>query len=252
MFAEERRALIEELLHKQSSVKVQELCDKFDVSSSTIRRDLSELEQEGIIRRTHGGAVLADRTKFEPSFREKRGEHLAEKKQIGKKAVDFINEGETIILDAGTTTTQLAENLTNFSNLTVVTNALNIAQTLAQGANEVISVGGQLKKKTLALVGPLTENSLEQLAADKVFLGINTISLAEGLTTPDLVEAQIKKTMIGRAKEVIVIADHTKFEAETFVKVADLNMVDRLITDRQINRDILKKYRQKVEIVVAD
>ncbi|TDX45305.1 DeoR/GlpR family DNA-binding transcription regulator [Orenia marismortui] len=251
MFAEERRDKIFELIKDGKAVAVNELCDIFNVSSSTIRRDLQQLEDSGLINRTHGGAVVAEGRKFEPSFIEKEKEHPNAKKKIAKQALELIEDGDTIILDAGTTTTELARLLEELSDLTIVTNATNIALELSTSKHQIILTGGILKKKTLAMVGPIAELNLRNLNPDKVFLGANGITLSDGLTTPDLVEANTKKAMLERAKEVIILADHSKFGETAFVKIAEIKDIDTIITDRDLNRETLKKFKENVEIILA-
>ncbi|AGB42422.1 transcriptional regulator of sugar metabolism [Halobacteroides halobius DSM 5150] len=251
MLAKERRRKIVSLIEKGKTVKVKELCDKFAVSGSTIRRDLKKLEEEELISRTHGGAVAKESRDFEPSFIEKEDEHTEAKSKIGKKAAKLINDGETIILDAGTTTTQLAKSLDQHQDLTIVTNAVNIALELSNSPHQVVLPGGDLKKKTLALVGPATEDYLENLHADKVFLGANGIDLEAGVTTPDLVEANVKSKMASKAKEVIVLADESKFDKVTLVKVIDITDVSKVVTDYKLDQKLVSKYRALVDLVMV-
>ena len=249
MLAEDRRAQILEFVNQHQSAKVNELSERFNVSTSTVRRDLEKLEEEGSISRTHGGAVAKGGVSFEPSYMEKEHEQETEKELIAQKAADLINHGDTIILDAGTTTTKLAEKLTEFEDLTIVTNAINIALELSDTAHEIIIPGGNLKKKTLALVGPVAEDYLKGLNADLAFIGANGIDLGAGVTTPDLVESNVKKRMADKAKEVIVLADYSKFETITLVEVLDLEQVDKIITDDRLNEELKNKYTPHVDIL---
>ncbi|PRX31690.1 DeoR family transcriptional regulator [Orenia metallireducens] len=251
IFAEERQLKIVEILEKNNSVTVNQLCEQFNVSASTIRRDLQLLEEQSLIQRTHGGAVAKGGTKFEPSFIEKEKEHHQAKVNIGRKAAGLINEGDTIILDAGTTTTELAKHLGDYQDLTVVTNGVNIALELSQGNCEVILIGGHLRKHTLAMVGPVAEDNLSKFYADKVFLGTNGIDLKAGITTPDLVEANTKKTMLERAKEVIVLADYSKFEETSFVKVVEIEEVDIIVSDSSLKEELVDSFKEKVDIILA-
>jgi len=245
LFAEERHKKILKLIEQEASAKVARLSKEFNVSESTIRRDLKSLEEEGLIKRTHGGAVANGHTKFEPSFSEKENKYLKEKERIGKVAADLVNDGDTIILDAGTTTTQIAKNLFNKSELTVITNGVNIAIELVQNDEvDVLLIGGSLKQKTLALVGPVAQQAIKRFKVDKTFVGVNGITVKDGLTTPDIEEAEIKRMMINSAKEVTVVADHSKFGEVTFTSICSINKINRIITDKEISNRVLDEYKR--------
>lgn len=220
------------LVASDRAVSVTDLAARFGVSESTIRRDLRELEEAGLIQRTHGGAVLPDLRRYEPSFHQKEAERRQEKNAIARIAARLVNDGDTIILDSGTTTLALARLLHGRTNLTVVTNSIVIAAELAGAPGvEVVVTGGILKGRTLALVGAEVARFLNKVNVDRVFLGINGIDLEAGLTTPTLAEAETKQAMIRAAREVVVLADHTKLGRVTFAHVASLQEVHRLITD---------------------
>ncbi len=224
--------MILEQIHNQSRVSVLELSQFFKVSESTIRRDLKELEDSKLIKRTHGGAIPFENVNFEPTFIEKEDKLRREKELIVKKAVEFIDEGDTILLDSGTTIFYLVKELKKLKNLTVVTNSIIFAQELqdVQGI-EVMITGGMLRKETLALVGPFAEQSLSMIKVDKAFIGTNGIDIHEGITTPNLIEAATKRKMIKSAKQVILLTDHTKLDKVAFAKVADINEIDKCVFD---------------------
>lgn len=254
VFTEERLSKIVELLAGDRRVAVSELSRLLDVSESTIRRDLSLLEKQGLIKRTHGGAVPATSTAFEPSFIQKEIEFIEEKQSIGRKAAQMIEEGETVILDSGTTTLQIARYCATKRNLTVVTNSIHIALELS-GAQEieVVVVGGSLRKNTYALVGPVAEDGLRGLYADKVFLGVNGISPDRGLSTPNIVEARVKRAMLGAAREAIIVADHSKVGREAFASIAPIDRIQALVTDRGISDSDRRIIEEKgVRVIVAD
>lgn len=254
VFTEERLSKIVELLAGDRRVAVSELSRLLDVSESTIRRDLSLLEKQGLIKRTHGGAVPATSTAFEPSFIQKEIEFIEEKHSIGRKAAQMIEEGETVILDSGTTTLQIARYCATKRNLTVVTNSIHIALELS-GAQEieVVVVGGSLRKNTYALVGPVAEDGLRGLYADKVFLGVNGISPDRGLSTPNIVEARVKRAMLGAAREAIIVADHSKVGREAFASIAPIDRIQALVTDRGISDSDRRMIEEKgVRVIVAD
>ncbi|MBM7624168.1 DeoR/GlpR family DNA-binding transcription regulator [Sporohalobacter salinus] len=245
MFAEERQKKILELIKQRDSVKVNQLSEKFSVSPSTIRRDLKELEQENLIKRTHGGAVNNESMKFEPSVSEKEEQRLKEKEWIGSAAANLVVDGESIILDAGTTTAQIAKNLTEGSDLTVITNGINVAAELEKIEGiEILVAGGRLKQKTLSLIGSIAQQMLKKIKVDKAFIGVNGITVEDGLTTPDIEEAKTKEIMIETAKEVIVVADHSKFGQVTFAQICSLEKIDKIITDKTIDDEILDEYLQ--------
>jgi len=233
MFPEERKRRILERVRSGGSVTVQDLSQAFGVSESTIRRDLRELEQEGLLERTHGGAVAADPTRAEPSYAEKSDQNRAEKMAIARVAAGMVHDGASIILDAGTTTLEVARLLKDRRDLTVVTNSYPIAAELAEAPGvEVIVTGGSVRGTTLALVGPLAERALEQVNVDITFLGTNGIDLERGLTTPTPAEASVKRRMIAAARKVVVVADSTKAGRVAFATVAPVSKMDMLITDR--------------------
>ncbi|MCS3917407.1 DeoR family fructose operon transcriptional repressor [Caldanaerobacter subterraneus subsp. tengcongensis MB4] len=250
MFGEERRLKIAEIISKDKSISVSELSKLFNVSESTIRRDLHVLEEKGFIQRTHGGAILKTGTHYEPAFFEKEEVELEAKRKIGRIAASLIEEGDTILLDSGTTTLEIARNLKNMR-LTVVTNSPLIAIELSKYEDiELIVTGGIQRWRTKALVGPIAEMVIRQFKVDKAFIGTNAISFEDGLMTPDLIEANTKKTMIEVASEVYVVADHTKFGKKSFVKFADLKDITAIITDDEIDYEVVKKYEQaNVEIL---
>lgn len=255
MFAEKRKENILKLLKNKQTVKVSELSRKFDVSQATIRRDLSELEEEGKILRTHGGAMYRSYNRgLELSVEEKADKYFEEKSVIGKKAAEFIQNGDTIMIDTGTTTARLVSHLKEKEDLTIITNGLNIINKIYESKlkAKVVMVGGNLRPKTGAMVGPLAEDSLEKIRVDKVFLGTNGLNIVDGATTPDISEARIKEKMIEISKEVYILCDHTKLDKVTFSKFADIDDIDYLIVDRLINLNKKQLNEFDVSLIVAE
>lgn len=250
MFAEERQEKIMEMLNRTSSLKVAELANSFNVSESTIRRDLQDMEQSGMLTRTHGGAVVNSRTSFEPSFKEKETERHDEKVEIGVIAASMIEDGDTIILDSGTTSLEIARHITSH-NVTVITNSIDIAYELSLRDDiEVIVAGGNLRKNTRAMVGHIAEQTLSNFRVDIAFIGANGISMEEGITTPNFTEAQTKKSMIKVANRVIVSADSSKFNQVCFSVICPLKEVNSIITSSDVDESIIKGYRDSgVEIL---
>jgi DeoR family fructose operon transcriptional repressor len=252
MFAEERQMEISLILEKTGSVKVNELSDHFKVSEATVRRDLQEMESKKLLKRTHGGAVKSQITNFEPTFMEKREEKNKEKLLIANHAAKLIKNGDTIILDSGTTTLEIARNITA-ENITVITNSIDIAVELSDKSNiELILTGGSLRINTRAMVGHICEEMLKNFRVDKAFIGANGISLTEGITTPNLVEAQSKKAMINSASKPIIVADSSKFENVCFSVICPISEVYSIITSGDISKEIIDAYSyQGVQIEVS-
>jgi DeoR family fructose operon transcriptional repressor len=230
MLVGERRRWIVEVLSSHQRVQVDELAARFGVSESTIRRDLQLLSERGMLERTHGGALRPSR--FEPSFGEKETESRLEKMAIAREAARLVQQGQTVFLDAGTTTLELARVLPSRLDITVATNSVPIAAELADRVRLILT-GGTVKASTLALTGPMAERSIEQMHVDIAFVGMNGVSAAAGFTTPTLEEAATKAKMITAARMAVVLADGTKFGVVTFARVAGLDEVDLVITDER-------------------
>lgn len=252
MFSEERYVKITEILSQRSSIKVNELAELFGVSESTIRRDLREMEAKGLLSRTHGGAVNIDRTKFEPTFREKEDARHSDKVSIGKTAARLIEDGDTIILDAGTTTLEIARSITA-KNIIVITNSIDIAAILSEKNDiEVIVTGGTVRPITRAMVGRITENVIKDFRVDKAFIGTNGISVEEGLTTPNYIEAQAKRSMMNAARKVIVAADSSKFNKVYFSVISPISMVSTIITSSDIDEDTVRDFENAdIEVIIS-
>jgi DeoR family fructose operon transcriptional repressor len=252
MFAEERKSKILDSLNKNGKVKVCDLSKTYEVSEVTIRRDLQELEEAELIKRVHGGAVLNDNTKFEPTFSEKIDKLYDEKESVGKLAASMVLDGDTIVLDAGTTTLNIAKYITA-KNITVLTNSVDIAFELAKKQNmEVIVTGGTLRWETRALVGPVADTTFKNFRVDKAFIGVNGLCIINGLTTPNIIEANTKREMIKIARKIIVVCDHTKFNKVSFAKIVDLDSIDLIITDNQLDDELLEKFKEKdIKIIKA-
>nr|WP_187695072.1 DeoR/GlpR family DNA-binding transcription regulator [Thermosediminibacter litoriperuensis] len=233
LFAEERRLKIADMIKNTKSITVSELARTFGVSESTIRRDLQFLEDQGYIQRTHGGAIL-QHSHYEPTYLEKESKEAASKKEIGILSSKLVKDGDTILLDSGTTTLSIARNLKG-KRITVVTNSPVIAMELFTDEDiEVILVGGIFRKETRALVGPIAEKNLKEFKVDKAFIGANGVAL-DGITTPNIIEATTKRVMIEISSQPYIVADHTKFGISTFVRFANLSDIAAIITDRNVD-----------------
>ncbi len=246
MFPEERRKEIVTLLMTNQSISVKELCDTLEASEATIRRDLTLLEQEGKIERTHGGAMISNNIKVteEPTFFQKKSRFHEEKLRIAEEAFGLIEENDSVVIDSGTTTLELAR-LIGESNipLVVITNSTMVAHLIAKNEQvELYTVGGKIRLNTLATVGNLAIESLKKFNVNKSFIGSNGITIENGLTTPDLAEADVKRTMMNIASEVTVLVDSSKFNKVALCKAGSISMIDRIITDRELDKYMIDQY----------
>lgn len=249
-FPLERKDQILELITRKGRITVDELIEKFMVSGATVRRDLEFLERQGLITRAHGGAMSKSRVSLEPDFFEEKEKFLEEKKRIGEEAAKLIEEGEVIFLEASTTVLELARNLKDRRNLTVVTNSLDIACELEEGKGiNLILTGGNLKRRTHALIGPLAETTLSQMRLDKAFVGISALDISYGITMATMEEAKTRKDIAKASNKVIVLCDHSKFGKQNFAYVGPLESIDILITDKGIPDEMRKEMeRRGVEV----
>ncbi len=235
LFAEERQQAILEGLRHQGKVTVEELRRQFKVSPPTIRTDLTRLEEQGLLRRTHGGAIAIGNTLYEPPFAERAVLHLDEKRAIALAAISFVHEDETILLDAGTTCHEIALLLREFNRLTVITNSLAIAQTLTENDGiEVVLIGGTLQPRRRATLGPLAAHFLDPIHCDRAFIGMSGVHPTAGFSVIDFDAADIKGKMITKSRQSIAVADSSKIGQIAFACVAPLDAVSLLITDSGI------------------
>jgi DeoR/GlpR family transcriptional regulator of sugar metabolism len=253
MLAEERQQHILLALHERGVVSVAELCDQLGASDMTVRRDLLALESRGLLRRVHGGAVSVHDRSYEPPFLVRSRRQAAEKARIAEAALACIQDGDSIALDVGTTTLEIARRLDRFHNLTIVTPSLHIANLLAsRPGNRIIVAGGILRYGELSLVGHFAERVFQELFVDKLFLGIGGIDLEAGLTEYNLEDAQVKRAMLRSAKECIVVADATKFGNVAFASVAPLSVVRKIITDAAVDVESVTRLRDLgIEVILA-
>src|SRR5829696_1316761 len=224
-----RHAGILEILARDGFVDVGNLKRLLDCSEATVRRDLAHLHQAGYLRRTHGGAVSNNMREL--PFRAKLGTMAEAKQRIAQEAAGAVGEGQAIGFTGGTTTQQVARKLASRTGLTVVTNSLTVAMALANSDTRVIVTGGELRRQTYELVGPLAEPVASQIHLDLMFVGVDGLSLDGGLTTHNPVEARVNRVLIDCSKEVTVVTDHTKLGREAFAQIAPFGVVNTLITD---------------------
>ncbi len=234
----ERQNQILQWIARQRRVTVSSICERYSVSEATARRDLELLASQGKIQRVHGGAIAINQAPPEEPIFQRQDDQLHYKQQIGREAARLVTDGETIILGSGTTVLEVARNLCDHHNLTVITNSLPVINTLApvQGIT-LVSLGGLLRPSELSFIGHITEQSLAEVRADKVFIGVRAISLEQGLTNDYLPETMTDRAILKAGREVIVVADHTKFGRVSTAFLAALDSIHTIITDEQAPSD---------------
>ena len=255
MYAEERQQAMAQLVAERGRLSVNVLAEEYDVTTETVRRDLSALERMGLVRRVHGGAVPSSSLAvIESALGDRDSANIAEKERIAKAAVSLLPPpGSTVLLDAGSTTHRLASLLPRDHRLTVVTHAVPIAARLAGSPQiELHLLPGRVRTTTQAAVGADTVAAIASLRADAVFLGTNGLSLDHGLSTPDRDEAATKRAMVRSARQVVVLADASKIGVESPVRFAGLDEIDVLVTDRGLDAETRAALTGLgVEVVVA-
>ena len=251
LLIEERRNEIVKYIDKVEKATIEDIINHLKISRSTVRRDLIDLERKNLIIRTRGGALKKKYFKYEFSLNEKKDLNLDKKKKIAQITKRFINEGDIIYISGGTTTLELAKILFDIKDLIVFTNAINILLELANNSGiEIKLVGGDFRKKTFSMVGQEAINYLDRYNFDKAFVGVNGISVSEGFTTPNELEAIVDGEVIKRSKESFILADETKFGAVAFSNICKIEDVDYIITNKLINSNLVRDI-QKNEVKIA-
>lgn len=253
MLIAERRQHILQLIQQHGRVLVSELSDELQISQITIRKDLDFLQSKGLVQRSHGGALRIESSAIvDPTLQEKEKHFSQEKQRIAAAAVQLIQEGQCIILDSGTTTTAIAEGLRRFERLTIITNAVNIAATLANTNFEIILVGGTLRKNSSSLVGPLAEDNLEEMHADVLFLGVDGFDLEVGVTTPNFLESRVNRAMVKAAQRVVAVCDSSKFNRRSLSRIVPPSAIHHVITDRGLPQETADSLRTlNIELTLA-
>jgi len=237
-------------LRQAGTVSAERLCELLEVSVATVRRDLQELEARGMLRRTRGGAVSIEPLFYEPfrhdsSFQEQIERHADEKRRIAQAAADLVQDGETIALTAGTTTTEVVRSIHNRAGVTVVTSTINVAMELSKRKDiEVFVTGGFLRGDWFSLVGPAAGHAMSQINTDKAFLGVNGFDAQRGLTSANSGEAAINRIIVDQAKQRIVVADHSKLGAVATYRFCGANEVQLLITDSEASDEAVAPFAQ--------
>lgn len=228
-----RRQQITEMIRTQGSVQVFALADTFGVSMQTIRKDLHFLEEHGIASCAYGGAISASIVNVkEPPIEAKRSSHMGEKERIGRLAASLINPGDTVMLDSGTTTVQIAQFIEDDDSIAVVTNDFGVMTILVQKTNvRIFMLGGEFRRKNTAFYGAKTIEALNDLQVDKLFLGVDGFDIKGGITTHYEPEAMLNRRMVEAARQVIAVTDSSKFGKVCLHRIIDIDGIDDLVTD---------------------
>jgi DeoR/GlpR family transcriptional regulator of sugar metabolism len=254
LFVQERLDQILALLHRNGRVSVAELSTRFDVSSVTIRSDLANLEEQGRLVRTHGGAVVRPDVGMEPlAFALRKEVRLSEKERIGRAAAGLVRDGDSVILDASTTAWQIARHLKALRELTVITNGLFVALEFVDSPGvTVVMPGGSLRAASASLVGEQGACILERYHAQRGFFGAGGFTLEEGLTDTNYYEVELKKRMVERSKEVIAIVDSSKWGQVTLASLVSVDQLNHVIADDSAPRDMVAALRRRgIEITLV-
>jgi DeoR family transcriptional regulator of aga operon len=254
-FTVSRRKKILERIKETGEVLVSRLSKEFNVSEVTIRNDLEHLERKNLLVRARGGAIHTENhVGIDQRIAEKNKLHATEKAAIGKKAASLINDGDTIIIDSGTTTAEIVKHLDGIKHLSVITNALNITNLLmAHPSVNVIIPGGYLRQNAMSLVGPLAEKNLRNFFVDKVFLSTDGFDTKQGIYTPNIDEAHLNEIMIDITEEVILVTDSSKFKRKSLALICGLDKIKKVVTDKGIPSDDKKRLEDAgVEVLIAE
>lgn len=254
MTKEERHALILDLLMHQDSILVTDLSEQLNVSSVTIRKDLTELEKAKKLYRNHGKAILIDPYSENRNICEKEKYFVDEKRLIGLQAASLITPKDSILIASGTTVHALARHIHAVDKLTVITASLEVSSILAKDRNiDIIQLGGLLRHSSLSVVGKDAESALSNFSCSKLYLGVDGIDLDFGITTTDMMEASLNRVMMKTAQKTIVLADSSKFQRRGFSKIADMDEIDHIITDSKIPSSTAKKIEEMgIELSIVD
>ncbi len=244
MMAEERRTQILQTVRSAGRVRVNELASRFNTSAVTIRNDLNELHQRGLVLRSHGGAVLPDTILRESPVHERLKAHSDEKRRIGAMAASLIHDGETIILDSGTTTLEIARQIKKKQGLQIITNGVNIAAELLDARDaQVFIVGGTVRGESASISGRFTEEMFDQFSADKLFLSGAGCDLDFGVSGANLEETMVNRAMLRISREIILVADASKFSKRSMARIALFSEIDTVISDTSLDAEIQEKLR---------
>lgn len=238
MLAIERRREIMTILQEQKSVLVSNLSKKFHVTEETIRRDLEKLEREGLVKRTYGGAVLSESISIDLPFDVREITNIEEKKTIASKAAQFIEDGDTLMMDSSSTALQLTEYIKKKKNITVITNSVKMILDLNNAENvRVICTGGDLRHSNLSFVGHISEKVIKSYHVDKTIISCKAVNMEKGILESNDSEAYVKRAMVERAQSTYLLLDNSKFDRMSFVNITGFDSIYTIFTDKKLSRD---------------
>lgn len=238
MLGIERRRETMSILQRQKSVLVSDLSGRFGVTEETIRRDLEKLEREGLIKRTYGGAVLNENISIDLPFNIREVTNMEKKGRIASKMAEFIEDGDTLMLDSSSTVLQLSKYIKQKDNITVITNSMSMLLELSNLKNiRIISTGGDLRRSSLSFVGPLAERAIKNYYVDRAIISCKAIHMENGILESNELEAQIKRGMIERARRTYLLLDSTKFDNMSFVNIVSFKAIDAIFTEKILSKE---------------
>jgi len=245
MIPEERKRKIVRIVQEREGASVHELAEELPVSGSTIRRDLTEMDEEGLIERSHGGALPVKKLAGESSFDQRSVQNLDAKKTIADRALNEISDGQVVLFDSGTTVLEVARRVPKDGSIVAITNSIELGFELGKEDGNLKLTGGNQRNKSRSLVGPVAERFLSNHQFDLLLLGTNSIDLEKGLSTPNEEEGRVKQLMIQRSERVVLLADSSKLDKRSYVRFADLEDVDMFITEGRLTDDQRDRFREK-------
>lgn len=241
----DRQELIVELVNRQQRVSIAEICEMFNISEATVRRDLETLDTQGLLRRVHGGAIMARQAPPELPILERSTDQAREKRNIGHAAGSLVQDGDSIFLGSGSTVSEMLRSLRERKDLTVITNSLPVVNALSNLPDITpVMLGGILRSSELSFIGHITEQALADIHVNKVFIGTRAIDVQEGLTNAYMPETQTDRAILKIGREIIVLADHTKCGRVSTVRLAPLNSIHTLITDQKTPAEFVQSLRE--------
>lgn len=251
MLPQDRQSEIMKQLHEFKTVKISELSKELNVTRETIRKDLYEMEEKGLVRKVHGGAIL-NKANLETSYINRKNTNENEKRSIAKRASEFVENGDTLYIDYGTTALLFTREILSKKDLTIITNSLPIANEIIDYSDfEVIIIGGNVRKNEKSLFGPIAYRGIEKLYVDKGFFGIGGVDSKAGFTNVHMGESEVSRLMLEHSQKNIVMADYSKFNTVSMNQVAPIEKVDVLITDEKADSKLLEQLAEKNVKVIA-